>query len=173
MSKLFLVPAFVQVTADNEDAATERFAKLQSLASAARFSVLQDESIPVREVGPANAKVELHSILDVVPLALLAQQYGPSGKTEVNGLELDSEKISARALTLTQFCAQRRFTESIGDALGLDDLRERAGYIYPADCYIEKSGESWYLCVTNWDKVSNDLHELERILYNSWYVGQA
>lgn len=85
-------------------------------------------------------------------------------------------------MTLTEFQATRRWHENL-EAVNPDAIGSKAGYGYLRnEVYIDDvtswsdparlAQGRWYLCIANVERQSDDLEELEQILYE-WAVREG
>ena len=78
-------------------------------------------------------------------------------------------------LTLTEFRATRTSESDLPARLGIDpDSVAKTGYVYAGDTYIEDNPDDprgkYYLLIERSDWISNDLEELEAILWAMAYI---
>ena len=73
-------------------------------------------------------------------------------------------------ITFEQFQASKEFHDDLTEFTYNEDT-VTSGYVYEGGCYIETDGTSGYSLVISIDEYhSDDLAELEKILYDEWYV---
>lgn len=86
-------------------------------------------------------------------------------------------------MTFAEFLASKRRTETMCADLGYDDgLPERGGFIYAGNCFIEDNTAGppdfaargkYYLLIERFDWVSDDLEEMEKILWACWHLHES
>ncbi|CDX26786.1 hypothetical protein MPL3356_60553 [Mesorhizobium plurifarium] len=83
-------------------------------------------------------------------------------------------------MTYDEFVASKRRTETVCHDIGFDDGEpERGGFIYADCCYIEDAPPElaargkYFLLIERFDWVSDDLEEMQKILWACHYVRDA
>lgn len=68
-------------------------------------------------------------------------------------------------MTFEEFQATRTLAADIGPLIPEELLVPQPGYVYCEKLFIEIHGRRFHLCIGNWSKLTFDLEELERKLY--------
>lgn len=83
-------------------------------------------------------------------------------------------------MTYDEFLASKRRTETVCHDIGFDDGEpERGGFIYADCCYIEDAPHEliergkYFLLIERFDWISDDLEEMQKILWACHYVRDA
>ena len=78
-----------------------------------------------------------------------------------------------KALTLEQFKESGYNCRLAQEFKGMDFENEYGRAYDDASCYIEKTDTGWYLIIERSEYESQDLAELEAILYRDWYLTEV